>query len=248
MNHPATKLPKYFYRTAPQPCPYLSGRMERNIFAELSGPEVAGAYDILARHGFRRSHRIVYRPDCVDCAACVPVRVRVADFTPGRSLRRVLRTNADIATEDRPATATVEQYRLFDRYLASRHAGSEMSTMAFEDYRGLVEDTALETRLIEFRDRDGALHAACLADRLDDGLSAVYSYFDPASAARGLGTFMVLWLIERCRALDLPHAYLGYWIAASRKMSYKARFQPLEALGEDGWRPMEPRKDGLPVA
>jgi arginyl-tRNA--protein-N-Asp/Glu arginylyltransferase len=239
MNYPATSLPKYFYRTAPQPCPYLSGRTERNIFAELSGPDVSAVYDTLARHGFRRSHRIVYRPDCVDCKACVPVRVRVSDFAPSRSLRRVSRANADITADDRAATATREQYQLFSRYLVSRHAGSEMSAMSFEDYRALVEDTAVETRLIEFRDRDGTLHAACLADRLDDGLSAVYGYFEPDSASRGLGTYMVLWLIERCRALELAHAYLGYWIAASRKMSYKARFQPLEALGDDGWRDMK---------
>ncbi len=239
MNYPAAKLPKYFYRTASQPCPYLSGRMERNIFAELDGHEVAAAYDVLARHGFRRSHRIVYRPDCIDCEACVPVRVRVADYAPSRSMRRVLRVNADIAAEDRPAIATVEQYRLFNRYLASRHAGSEMSAMAYEDYRALVEDTALDTRMIEFRDAGGVLLAACLADCMDDGLSAVYSYFDPAATARGLGTLTVLWLIERCRDLGLSHAYLGYWIAASRKMSYKARFQPLEAFGENGWERME---------
>ncbi|MFO0995187.1 MAG: arginyltransferase [Alphaproteobacteria bacterium] len=235
MTQQSSRLPRFFFRTSPQPCPYLPGRVERNIFAELGSPEGAAVYGVLVRHGFRRSHRIVYRPDCPGCNACTPVRVVVPEFSASESQRRVVRRNADLFVSERPPVATEEQYRLFRRYVEARHGEGEMSTMDYEDFRGMIEDTPVPSMVVEFRDPAGALQGTCLIDRLEDGLSAVYSFFEPTLGSASLGTFMVLWLIERVRREGQRYAYLGYWIESSRKMSYKARFQPLEALGTDGW-------------
>ncbi len=239
MNQSATRLPRFFFRTSPQACPYLRGRIERNIFTELSGTDADAIYSALVRNGFRRSHRIVYRPDCSACQSCTPVRVRVREFAPTRSQARVWRRNADLIADERPARATREQYRLFRTYVAGRHGDGEMAAMGLEDYCGMIDDTPVDTRVVEFRDKSGALLGACLLDRVEDGLSAVYSFFDVSAEPRSLGTYMVMWVIERARALDLPYAYLGYWIAESRKMAYKARFRPLEALGAEGWRVLD---------
>jgi len=242
MNEQTTRLPKFFFRTTPQPCPYLPGRTERNIFAEIVGPDGQRAYDLLAHHGFRRSHRIVYRPDCIGCSACTPVRVVVDAYTPSRSQQRVLRRNMDLSAHEIRARSTIEQYLLFGRYLSARHADGEMAAMSYEDFRGMIEDTPVESGLTEFRTPDGALAGVCLFDGLADGISAVYSFFDPELADRSLGTFMVMWVIERARSAGLPYAYLGYWIEASQKMAYKARFRPLEALSANGWRQIESAK------
>lgn len=244
MHQAKANLPKYFYRTGPQACPYLGGRLERNIFAELTGQDVGGTYDLLARHGFRRSHKIVYRPDCPGCKACVPVRVVTGEFAPSSNMRRVSRINADLSVELGPPHASIEQFRLFQRYIRLRHAAGEMAGMGYADYRGMIEDTAVETRLALFRDADGELVAVCLLDTLGDGLSAVYSFFDVDRPERSLGTYVILWLIERSGAESLPYTYLGYWIAASRKMAYKARFQPLEALARESWQRMRIDRSG----
>lgn len=236
---PILTPPRFLYRTPPMPCPYLGGKIERHIFAEVAGPGAADAYDELARAGFRRSHRVAYRPACAGCRACVPVRVAARLFKPNRSQRRVARANADLTPAILPPAATVEQFRLFLRYQQSRHGDGEMARMGFDDYRGMVEETAVGTALVEFRDPEGRLMAACLFDRLGDGLSAVYSYFEPEAAERGLGTHAVLWLIEQALSERRPHVYLGYWIADSRKMAYKTRFKPLECLTDGQWRPLE---------
>ncbi len=223
------------YRTSPLPCPYLPGRVEQQVFGKLDGAAAQPTFEAMSRAGFRRSHQVVYRPACPGCSACVPVRVLAAQFRPGRSLRRIGKANADLRATIVPALATVEQHRLFADYLTSRHGDSEMTRMSFEGYRAMVEDTAVDTRLIEFHEPAGRLIGVMLADWLSDGPSAVYSFFDPGSARRSLGNFMVMWLIERSRDDRLPHVYLGYWIAESPKMSYKTRFNPIEALGPDGW-------------
>jgi arginine-tRNA-protein transferase len=219
-------------------CPYLAGRRERKLMTEIQGPDAHGTYSRLSRAGFRRSHNFAYRPACSGCDACVPVRVGVEGFMPGASLRRVERLNATLEIEDRPAVATEEQYAVFRRYLNSRHDDGEMAGMTFADYRAMVSDTRLDTRLTEFREPGGRLAAACLTDWLEDGPSAVYSFFAPDLARRSLGTYMVLWLIEAARRRGLPHVYLGYWIADSAKMSYKTRFRPIEGLGPEGWLPL----------
>jgi len=238
MTSQSLKLPRHFYRMPPRPCPYLPGRTEQNVFTELAGGDGVALYDILTHAGFRRSHNIAYRPTCPGCNACVSVRVVAEKFEASRSQRRVLSANADLRCGERPAAATEEHYELFAGYVASRHNDGEMAAMGFADYAAMVEESPLATHVSEFRDADGRLLAACLTDRLSDGLSAVYSYFDTEIEGRSLGTFMVLKLIERCAGMGLPYLYLGYWISGGRKMSYKTRFQPLEALGPEGWAPI----------
>ena len=235
MDHFPLKRPHFFFTTAPLPCPYVSGRLERKIVTELNGGDADALHESLSRAGFRRSHSIAYTPACPGCNACIPVRIVVGGFRPSRTMRKIVRVNQTLVARKVPARATAEQFRLFARYQESRHSGGDMALMGFYDYRSMVEDSPVETFLVEFRQPDGTLTAVCLADRIGDGLSAVYSFFEPDLAHRSLGTHVVLWLIDEARCLGLPHLYLGYWIAESRKMSYKARFQPLEAFGPDGW-------------
>lgn len=227
-----------FYVLAENPCPYLPRRFERKLITEIDGTASTGSYTTLSRAGFRRSHHFAYRPACSDCSACVPVRVVAPDFRLSRSLRRTWQSNADLQARERPARATAEQYDLFDRYIASRHGDGEMAGMTLADYRGMVEHSRIDTRVVEFRVANGDLIAACLVDWLLDGPSAVYSYFEPALNRRSLGTYVILWLIEATRAAGLPYTYLGYWIGASPKMDYKTRFRPLEAFGPNGWEVM----------
>lgn len=225
-----------YYVLEPNLCPYLPGRVERKLLTEVSGPQAQHSYEALTKAGFRRSHRFAYRPACAHCSACVPVRVVVAGFEAGRSLRRIQRTNADLAMTLTPARVTSEQFALFRRYIASRHGDGEMAGMTEQEYRDMVESSDIDTRLAEFRDESGALLAVCLLDWLADGPSAVYSFFEPGESRRSLGTYVVLSLIEAAAQAPAPYVYLGYWIERSRKMAYKTRFRPLEGLGPDGWR------------
>jgi arginyl-tRNA--protein-N-Asp/Glu arginylyltransferase len=232
---------QHFFRTSALPCPYLPEKLERKLITELAGRDAKPFYDDLCRAGFRRSHHLAYRPSCAGCSGCVPVRVAASGFRPTRSSRRIAKGNADITGRtSSDLRATAEQYRLFARYERSRHSGSEMAAMTYGDYRAMIEDSPIDTQVIEFRDAKRVLVGACIVDALDDGFSAVYSFFDPALARRSLGTFTVLWLVEHARRLGLPYVYLGYWIASSEKMSYKTRFRPLESLGEQGWQPFSP--------
>lgn len=227
-----------FFRSGPMPCPYLPGRVERKLFTRLIGPYAAEVNSTLSRAGFRRSHDVVYRPVCPNCQACVPVRVPVDGFVPTRSQKRVARTNEDIRLIERPAYATAEQYRLFSGYQNSRHGESDMARMAMGDFAAMIDEGRADTCLLEARDAAGRLIACMLTDRLSDGFSAVYCFYDARQDQRSLGTFMILGLIERARQERLPYVYLGYWIEHSRKMAYKVRFRPLEALGRDGWHPL----------
>ena len=237
MNRPVELRPhRFFMGTRTLPCPYIPGRVERKVVTDLATPDAMKLYDNLSRAGFRRSHSLAYRPACPGCTACVPVRIRVEDFDWSRSFRRITNRNADLTTRDMAGHATMEQYRLFTRYQRSRHSGGEMSSMSFRDFRAMIEDSPIDTRIIEFRDPEGSLVAVMLADRQMDAMSAVYSLFDPELDKRSLGTYMVLWLIKQAEANDLPHVYLGYWIEESPKMSYKTRFRPLEGLTPDGWK------------
>jgi arginine-tRNA-protein transferase len=233
-----------FYATAPVPCPYVQGRAERKLIVELAGRAAPGFYDALSRAGFRRSHHFAYRPACRACDACVPVRIAVERFKHTRSIRRVRNTHAELAASVMPPRATVEQFRLFIAYQHSRHRDSEMAGMSYDEYRGMVEDTALRTAIVEYREAEGTLVAASLIDRLDDGISAVYSFYDPAGRPGSLGTWCILWLVEECRRLRLPYVYLGYWVAESPKMAYKARFPALERLAGGEWIPFVPDRSG----
>lgn len=228
-----------FYYSAPAPCPYIEGRIERRIFADLCGPNAAFSYELLSEAGFRRSLGFAYRPACPGCNACVPVRIPVATFEEQRHWRRIKAANSDLSTVQAPARATAEQYALFCRYQQARHREGEMARMSVADYQTMVEVGALDSMVIELRDDRGKVVAACLTDRMLKGLSAVYSFFDPAQSRRSLGSCLILRLIDIARERGLDHVYLGYWIENSRKMSYKARFKPLEALTREGWKPLE---------
>ncbi|MGH7046017.1 MAG: arginyltransferase [Stellaceae bacterium] len=232
--------PYQLFATAPIACPYVPGRVERKLIIELDGSDGAAAYDELSRAGFRRSHHFAYRPACRVCAACVPVRIAVAGFRHTSSTRRVRNTNRDLGAGLAAARATPEQFRLFLAYQRSRHADSEMATMTYADYRAMVEDSPVRTRVAEFRDAAGALLGASLIDLLDDGVSAVYSFYDAQQPKRSLGTWNILWLVEHCRRHRRPYVYLGYWIAESPKMAYKARFPGLEQLTAAGWTRLAP--------
>jgi arginine-tRNA-protein transferase len=220
------------------PCPYLDGRFERKLVTELPAGDTR-LYSELSRAGFRRSHRFAYRPACTACEACKPVRVPVADFRPSKSQKRIARRNLDLSLHPRSARADSEQYELFVAYLQARHGDGEMAGMAYSDYRAMIEDTVLPSEVVELRDARNRLRAACLVDWLDDGPSAVYSFFDPSEPDRSLGTEIILRLIAETKRRGLPHVYLGYWISESPKMAYKARFRPLEGLTRDGWRRLD---------
>jgi leucyl-tRNA---protein transferase len=228
--------PLSFLVTTDTPCPYLPDRMERKLVTRLAGPDVAKTFHLLSRAGFRRSHSIAYRPACIGCQACVPVRVVARDFEPGRSLRRIEARNADLTVAILPARGTPEQFQLFQRYLDGRHNDGEMAGMSLADYRSMVEDTPVDTRLIEFRDPSRRLTACVLTDWSRDGISAVYSFFEPDASARSLGSSMIIWLLREAARNGLPYVYLGYWVGGSRKMAYKTRFKPIEGFGPTGWQ------------
>lgn len=240
-----TKEPRdapQFYLTSPAPCPYLPARAERKVFTHLIGLRAPALNDALTQSGFRRSQTIAYRPACENCRACVSVRVKVAEFEPNRACRRIGRRNADISGEARPARASPEQYELFRRYVGARHADGGMADMSLIDYQMMIEDSHVDTRLVEYRLPAGAtggdadrLIACCLTDRLADGLSMVYSFYDPDFERHSLGAFMILDHMRRAQAAELEYLYLGYWVEGSRKMDYKARFLPQERLLPEGW-------------
>ena len=234
-----------FYLTAPSPCPYLPGRHERKVFTHLVGDKAGDLNDLLTHGGFRRSQSIAYRPACEGCRSCVSVRVVANDFAPSRNMRRVVETNADLVGEVRTAAPTSEQYSVFRAYLDARHRDGGMADMTVLDYAMMIEDSHVDTRVIEYRRRGpdtgftgrgaGDLIAVALSDVLSDGLSMVYSFFEPGEAERSLGTFMILDHITRAQKMGLPFVYLGYWVAGSRKMDYKGRFLPQERLMASGW-------------
>jgi leucyl-tRNA---protein transferase len=233
-----------FYLTAPSPCPYLPGQEERKVFTHLVGERAGDLNNLLTHGGFRRSQSIAYRPACERCRACVSVRVIVDEFQPTRSMRRVLDRNADVGGEMRVAVPTAEQYSVFRAYLDARHGDGGMADMTVLDYAMMVEDSHVQTRLIEYRRREsgvagpgeGELLAVALTDVLKDGLSMVYSFYEPDPVGRSLGTFMILDHIARARRMGLAYVYLCYWVRGSRKMDYKGRFLPQERLAPEGWQ------------
>lgn len=239
IDHPRQPLLQFF-RSGALPCPYIEGRTERKLFARLNAANASTTNAILTQAGFRRSHDIIYRPVCPGCNACIPVRIPAREFQPSRSMRRIIKRNNDLQWVMVPATATVEQFQLFASYQNSRHRDSDMARMGLTDYAAMVDEGRANTELLELRHQDGRLIGAMLVDRLPDGFSAVYSFFDPAEQTRSLGLYLILCLIELAQHEGLDFVYLGYWIAESAKMAYKSRFDPLEALGPDGWYRMEP--------
>jgi leucyl-tRNA---protein transferase len=261
LHVPARQL--RFFLTAQSPCPYLPGREERKVFAHLPFGEGAGVNDSLTQSGFRRSQGIAYRPACEACEACVSARIPAEGYAFSRSERRALDRNADLVPYLVEAEATPEQYDLLRRYLNGRHAGAGMSEMSWLDYVAMVEDTSVRTHVLEYRappadGGPGDLLAACLVDVLSDGLSLVYSFFDPAQPRRSLGAYVILDHVRQAQGAGLPYVYLGYWVAGSAKMAYKSRFRPMQLLKSGGWAAMSdadraaaapepsPRREPLP--
>ena len=241
MRHSLPIAPQ-FYVTAPQTCPYLDGRMERKLFTALQGEAAEKLNDALSKQGFRRSQNVLYRPSCSECSACMSARIRVADFEPDRSQRRTLRRNADLRREATSPWATEDQYALFRRYLDSRHADGGMADMDIFEFAAMIEETPVRSRVVEYSapppagSRRRSLAAVCLTDVLDDGLSMVYSFYDPDRLQASVGTYIILDHIAIARDAGLPYVYLGYWVPGSRKMGYKAKFGALEVYHGGQWR------------
>ena len=230
--------------TSPAPCPYLPGRQERKVFTELTGPHAGELNDALGRIGFRRSQSVAYRPSCAGCAACVSVRVVAEDFKCNATQRKLMRRHSDLVATACKPWATDEQYDLLRNYLAIRHPGGGMASMDEADYADMVEQSPVDSYVIEYREPTtdgsrGRLVGACITDRQIDGLSMIYSFFMADDEARpGLGTYIILDHITRAREAGLPYVYLGYWVKGSERMTYKTRYKPMEMLGPDGWKPL----------
>ncbi len=239
------RFPRFFL-TNPAPCPYLPGRTERKVFTELNGEHADELNDALGRIGFRRSQNVAYRPSCADCRACVSVRVIAGAFRPGATQRKLIRRNEDLQVSACRPWSTSEQYELLRRYLTQRHPDGGMNEMDDMDYADMVEQTPVNSYVIEYREpgKDGLpgkLVGACLTDQQSDGLSMIYSFFDPELEDRkGLGNYIILDHIMRAREAKLTYVYLGYWVEGSARMQYKIRYRPLERLGPDGWEQFDP--------
>jgi len=231
------------FLTAAMPCPYLPGKQERKLFTHLTGRRAANLHQLLSDNGFRRSQNLIYRPACDGCNACQSVRIVAPEFAITSRYRRILANNQDISVEVCPPRATAEQYGLFKRYLEARHAGGGMTQMSFVDYEYMVEDTPVQTVVVEYRQTsipERPLVALALTDVLPDGLSMVYSFFDPDMSKRSLGNLLILDHISQVKLAVLQYVYLGYWVKESPKMAYKGSFRPLEVQrGPLGWRRLE---------
>jgi len=238
------RYPRFFV-TSPAPCPYLPGRTERKVFTELRGDNAEALNEALGRIGFRRSQAVAYRPACIDCNACVSVRVVAGAFRPSATQKRNLRRNSDLVATVCQPWATAEQFELLQHYLGVRHPGGGMATMDETDFADMVEHTPVTTSIVEYREPSidgispGRLVGACLTDTQVDGLSMVYSFYLPDHEERsGLGSYIILDHIRRAGQAGLPYVYLGYWVEGSARMHYKVRYRPLERLGRHGWEIM----------
>jgi arginine-tRNA-protein transferase len=243
MRHTLPIAPQ-FYVTAPQPCPYLEGRMERKLFTALQGEQAQRLNDSLSKQGFRRSQNVLYRPSCAECSACISARIRVADFTPSRTQKRIMKAASHLRRNATSPWATEDQFALFRRYLDARHADGGMADMDVFEFAAMIEETPIKSRVIEYTRPAGpdnaerSLAVVALTDVFDDGLSMVYSFYDPDLTHLSLGTFAILDHIAIAREAGLPYVYLGYWVPGSRKMGYKAGFSAVEIYKGGQWQPL----------
>ncbi|MDW4497683.1 arginyltransferase [Sulfitobacter sp. D35] len=233
MRHTLPIAPQ-FYVTAPQPCPYLEGRMERKLFTALQGENADRLNDSLSQQGFRRSQNVLYRPSCAECSACLSARIDVSRFKPSRSQRRTASRNEAVARRATSPWASEEQYELFRSYLDDRHADGGMADMDVFEFAAMIEETPIRSRVVEYTE-DRSLIGVSLTDVLSDGLSMVYSFYAPDLQRRSLGTYMILDHIEIAREAGLPYVYLGYWVPGSQKMGYKSKFSGLEVYVGGRW-------------
>ncbi|MEM1078947.1 MAG: arginyltransferase [Pseudomonadota bacterium] len=247
MRHTLPLAPQ-FYVTAPQPCPYIEGRMERKLFTALQGDYAETLNDALSKQGFRRSQNVLYRPSCAECTACLSARIDVSAFKPSRSQRKTISRNSNLQREATSPWATEDQYALFRKYLDARHAEGGMADMDIFEFAAMIEETPVRSRVVEYRHTEGEddlrsraqrrLAGVCLTDVLDDGLSMVYSFYDPVLQRNSMGTFMVMDHVEIAREAGLPYVYLGYWVPGSPKMGYKSGFSGLEIYKNGDWQPI----------
>ncbi len=236
MRHTLPIAPQ-FYVTAPQPCPYLEGRMERKLFTSLQGDNADRLNNGLSQQGFRRSQNVLYRPSCAECSACLSARIDISRFKPTKSQRRTARRNAGLVRHATSPWATEDQYDLFRRYLDARHADGGMADMDVFEFSAMIEETPIRSRVIEYTDAEtNSLVGVSLTDVLEDGLSMVYSFYAPDRLQDSLGTHMIMDHIEIARTANLPYVYLGYWVPGSQKMGYKAKFSGLEVYMEGEWK------------
>ena len=244
MSDQSFRFPRFFV-TAPAPCPYVPGRIERKVFAELKGPDAIETNEALGRIGFRRSQTVVYRPSCDSCQACISVRVVSQRFCPSASQKKLIRRHRDLEVNACEPWSTDEQWRLLGRYLAARHPVGGMAAMDGHDYADMIEQSPVDTVVVEYREppvdgRPGRLVGCCLTDKQSDGLSMIYSFFETENPQRpGLGNFIIMDHILRAGRAGLPYVYLGYWIEGCDRMTYKRRFKPVEALIGGLWREMQ---------
>ena len=227
-----------FYATSPYPCSYLPARDARSQVATPTHLIDAEVYSALVRRGFRRSGAFTYRPHCLNCKACIPVRLPVAELQYSRAQRRAIRNHAELTVRQRPLAFFAEHYALYSRYQNARHAGGGMDEDGHEQYAHFLLQSNVDTRLIEFSEGD-TVRMVSIIDVLEDGLSSVYTFYDPDVPGASFGTYNILWQARQCSALELPYLYLGYWIADSRKMAYKSRFSPIEGLIDGHWQTLD---------
>ena len=229
-----SQLPLRLRVTRSQKCAYLPDRTEQRLATDIS--EHPQAHDRLAETGFRRVENWVYKPACPNCNACKPIRVKAAQFKPSRNITRIQTANRDLKRNLSTGRLSLDHYDMFQRYLGHRHEDGQMASMSFDEFSAMILNSPIDTTLTEYVDNEDRLMGCILVDRQRDGLSAVYSFFQPEEEKRSLGSFMIVELIERCTELGLPYVYLGYYIEQSRKMSYKARFKPYQIFSEGDWQ------------
>ncbi len=237
MRHTLPKNPQ-FYVTAPQDCPYLENQVERKLFTALYGSNSRRLNNSLSKQGFRRSQNVLYRPSCANCNACMSARISSKGFEPSKSQKRILLKNEDIVRFINPPLATDSQYDLFKHYINARHPNGGMSDMDADDFTAMIEETNVESKLIEYyAKKNGELEliSFSLVDILDDGISMIYSVFNPDFKERSLGTYMIIDHNRLALEMKLKFVYLGYWVKGSSKMDYKKRFSPLEVFTDDKW-------------